>query len=303
MRGLLLLLALAACTPDFAAPSDVFDLRVLAVQAEPPEALYDPDAGTVQDVRVRALVADPRAPDGQALSAEASLCAPTDSQRCPSPPFLAVDDGRQPHAMNDGGIELSYRVDIGPFVAAAKAADKLQGLGGVRVMLALSVDDGDPHGPVHAAKTLLYSPIGTTPNRNPSMTGVSLTKSAQDAGTLLPDGTLELTPGVQIGLRPLLAPDAEEEYDTTDLRGNRVHLKEHAVYSFFTTPGAELDRDNADEPLDGGAPPDGLVRIDLVRGGGAGSACGVQFCGTMWIVVRDGRGGQSWLSFPWKSAP
>src|SRR5262249_15595545 len=43
MRALMLLLLLvAACTPDFAAKSDVTDLRILAVQAEPPEAQYDP---------------------------------------------------------------------------------------------------------------------------------------------------------------------------------------------------------------------------------------------------------------------
>ena len=46
-----------------------------------------------------------------------------------------------------------------------------------------------------------------------------------------------------------------------------------------------------DEPLDGIAPPDGLSRIDAFSGAS----------GTLWIVVRDGRGGESWLSYPWST--
>ena len=74
-----------------------------------------------------------------------------------------------------------------------------------------------------------------------------------------------------------------------NIRGNPVHLREQPRYSFFTTQGAELDRDDADEPLDGVAPPDGLVRIKAL---GAGP-------GTLWIVVRDGRGGESWITLDW----
>jgi hypothetical protein len=285
LRIILILIMVTACTPDFDSPSDVFDLRVLAVQAEPPEAQFDKSG--VDQVEVHVLAVDPAARDLATMTA--ALCAPTDSKRCGSGPQLPL-----PTQKHRAGDEFRWTVSLPKAVIEfAQNNDDLKGLGGIRVMLSIAVDDGDPHGPVYASKTLLYSPRGKPPNHNPLMTGVQLTRDGKDAGKLNPGDALALTPGVQIGLRPLLDPNAREEYDTTDLRGNTVHLKEDPVYSFFTTPGAELDRDGADEPLDGVAPPDGLARIQARSGGGSG---------TLWIVVRDGRGGESWLAFSWTTA-
>jgi hypothetical protein len=290
MRAPALALFCAACTPSFASPSDVFDLRVLAVQAEPPEAQYD--SATVQDVHIRVLAVDPLS-DGFATMT-ATLCAPTDSRRCETalgPQYSLGAVRRQ------GGTEFHADVPgflIKPVKDFAESDDRLKGLGGIRVMFAFSVSDGPgPLETVAGEKILLYSKAGGTPNHNPLLTGVRLTDDAQDAGTLDAGQTLKLTRGVQRGLRPILAPGAREEYDVTDLRGNQVHLTEQPRYSFFTTPGAELDRDGADEPLDGVAPPDGLVRIQ------ANQACAPAAVCTLWIVVRDGRGGESWISFPW----
>ena len=75
MRWLALLAVLCACTPDFQARSDVTDLRVLAVQAEPPEALYG--ANGVDDVVVTVLAVDPS--PHSAFSLAFDVCAPTDS--------------------------------------------------------------------------------------------------------------------------------------------------------------------------------------------------------------------------------
>jgi hypothetical protein len=282
MRALLLLAALAACTPDFAAASDVFDLRVLAIRAEPPEAQFDLDAGTVDPVHVTVLAVDPPRKDNFATMVS-ELCGQTDSRRCGGE-FPLGTQTRQ------GGETFSLDIVLpSGALDAGVAADALAGLGGIRVQLSVAIDDGDPHGTLWASKTIVYSPKGKPPNHNPLLTGVHLTRNGDDAGTLAPGDALKLTPGVEIGLRPLLAPDAREEYDTTDLRGNTVHLKEQPAYSFFVTAGAEMDRDSADEPADGVAPPDGLARIDAFNGAS----------GTLWIVVRDGRGGESWVSFPW----
>src|SRR4051794_41796023 len=78
MRVLALLLLLAACTPDFAAPSDVTDLRVLAVQAEPPEARFDPDAGVAEPVKVDVLAGGP-SPDAGAQAIQLQICGPPHS--------------------------------------------------------------------------------------------------------------------------------------------------------------------------------------------------------------------------------
>ena len=283
MRALALL-ALVACTPSFDAPSDLRDLRVLAVQAEPAEAQFD-ETG-VDDVQVHMLVVDPARSKAFALM-KWDICAPTDSRRCDGqygPAFLSGQESRQ------GGNEFPA-VTLSIPAAAVQAAlesDKLRGLGGVRAQFSLSVDDGDPNGAAYASKVLLYSKRGTPPNHNPLMTGMLLTRLGDPRGTLQPGDTLCLQPGEEVGLRPLLAADARETYTATDLRGNTITLTEDPQYSFFVTPGADFDRDTAIEPEDGKPPPDGLTRIEASAGSG-----------TFFVVIRDGRGGESWLSFPW----
>ena len=286
MRIIIIFGLLAACTPSFDAPSDLKDLRVLAAQAEPPEAQYDNNG--VDDVQIRMLVVDPARPSAFAQMSW-QLCAPTDSRRCDGqygPVFFSGQESRQ------GGTGFPVvTISIPPsVVAAAIASNKLGALNGVRAQFSFSVDDGDPAGPQYADKVLVYSPRGTAPNHNPLLTGLRLSREGADAGQLNPGDTLCLAPGVQIGLRPLLAADARETYTATDLRGNVITLTEDPQYAFFVTPGGDFDRDTAIEPVDGVAPSDGLTRIEAAAGSG-----------TFYVVVRDGRGGESWLGFPWST--
>jgi hypothetical protein len=281
MRALALLLLAAACTPDFASASDVRDLRVLSIQAEPPEALFDADAGTADSVSVRVLAVDPLQ-DAGVQSAHLDVCGPTDSGRCDQGPSF------------DGGtVPLAFTLP--PFDPRLLLGnDKLGDYNGIRVQLSFMVDDGAPNGPVHADKIVIYSPANAPwltapdckPNHNPALTDVRLTIEGADAGLFSDAGPLAI--GTEYGMRPLLAPGAQEAYCALDLRGNLVRLTEQAHYSFFTGPGGEFDADGADEPLDGGAPPDGLVRFTPHAD-----------AGTVWIVVRDGRGGESWTESRW----
>jgi len=273
--ALLALVCASACTPDFAAPSTVSDLRILAVQAEPPEAQYD-DAG-VDPVRVRVLAVDPR--DAGPIALHAQLCAPSDSRRCDGGPTL--DLGDQP---------LNATLLVPPeVVSQARNSDDLKGLGGIRVQYSFSVQNGGT--PVYGSKVLLFSPRGGTPNRNPVLSQVNLTRDGEPFGVARPGDTLVLPGGVEIGVRPVLADGSREDYVATDLRGNPVTLQEQPRYSFFVTPGGEFSADTADEPLDGGAPPDGFSRLTGHSGDGG-----------LWIVVRDGRGGESWAELRWTVA-
>jgi hypothetical protein len=273
--ALLALACASACTPDFAAPSAVTDLRILAVQAEPPEAQYD-DAG-VDPVQLHVLAVDPR--DAGSIVLHAQLCARTDSRRCDGGPTL--DLGEQP---------LSATLLVPPeVVSQARNSDDLKGLGGIRVQYSFSVQDDGPK--VYGSKVLLFSPRGGTPNRNPVLSQVNLTRDGQPFGVARPGDTVVLPGGVEIGLRPVLADGSREHYVTTDLRGNLVTLQEQPRYSFYVTPGGEFSADTADEPLDGGAPPDGLSRLTGHSGDGG-----------LWIVVRDGRGGESWTELRWSVA-
>ena len=238
MRAAIILAAicLAACTPDFEASSDVRDLRVLAVQAEPPEAQFD--ATTADPVDLHVLAVDPRT--AAPITLHAAICAPTDSHRCDEGPFITRDLGTRP---------LSTTLLIPPeFVALAQADDDLKGLGGIRVQYSFSVDHGDGSGTVYGSKVLLYSPRGGTPNQNPAIASVQLSREGLKLGEPVARGeTLQLPKNVEIGLRPTVTDASIESYVTTDLRGNPVSLKEQPRYSFFVAPGAEVDRDTADE--------------------------------------------------------
>jgi len=284
MRALeILLVACAvACTPDFAAPSDVTDLRVLAVQADPPEAQFD-DAG-VEPVQVTILAVDPRSP--APIEVRAQLCAPTDSRRC--------DQGQPIGDVPDAGLStaLPLTSDFPDFLRSVAQRDDLNGFGGIRVQYSFSIENGG--GPVYGSKLLLFSPRGGTPNHNPAVIGVRLTRDGVAYGRTdpSPGDTIELPAEVEIGLLPLIPTTICEEYVTTDFRGNPVSLTEQPRYSFFVTRGAEIGVDTADEPLDGVPPPDGLSRITAHSGDG-----------TLWIVVRDGRGGEAWARFGWKAVP
>ena len=275
--------------------SAVVDLRVLAVRADPPEAHVDLQKQTVDSVTVHVLVADPTAAGptgpGQA-TVDASLCFPTDTLLCdPGSPAL-------PRTVAKVGEVTLPPISIpAALVAAALQNDLLKGLGGVRVQLALTVATADPNGPVSAEKTLLYS-ASAAPNHNPVVLGLALTASAGQT-RLAPGQTLDLTVGTSIGIRPILpcaddaaggCPGGEEHYTATDLHGNQVALREEISWSFFSTAGASVDRDTADEPLpELQQPQNGLVRI-------AAQAAG---SGTFWVVGRDGRGGTGWLAVPW----
>jgi len=284
MRPLLLaaFAASAACTPSFEGPEIVRDLRVLAVQAEPPEATIDLSTGKAAPVQVRVLAVDP-APR-EAMTASGSLCFPTDSRRCDEVQNVSI--GAAQMVADEGP---SWTLQVPPAIIQAAVQED----GGVRVQLSVNVADGDPHGPVFADKVLLFSPPGGSVNHNPSIASLELTNDGAPAGTVLGGGRPSLPVGVPIGILPHLAEGegGAETYTTTDLQGNAVTLTESPRYSFFALAGADLDTAIADEPLPGTRPPKGLVRLTPLQAGP----------GTLWIVVRDGRGGIGWLAVDYQA--
>src|SRR5205814_4070478 len=214
----------------FEAASEVRDLRVLAVQAEPPEAQYD--ASSVDPVHIRILAVDPPRKNNFALM-KWDICAPTDSRRCLNGPIVPQASGSQSRT---SGYEFSADIAIPPGVVQALVGnDKLGGfLDTFRAQFSFSVSDGDPND-AYADKALVYSKRDHPPNHNPALTGLAVTRDGVPDPTVFVKGQLHLHLGVEYGLRPQLADGAQEEYDTTDLRGNKVHLKEQASYAFFNT--------------------------------------------------------------------
>jgi hypothetical protein len=308
-RGLRLaacgLSAALACTPDFQSASQVTDLRVLAIRQEVDggfaDAFVDLTKPSVEEAKVRALIVDPRARPG--LVAKGRICSPTDTGRCDGlPPFDPDPNQDPPFPAPDGGIaqEPVYTLNTDKVppevVAQALQSDDLKGFGGVRVQFSLEASDGDPRGPAMASKILLYT---TAPesmrNHNPEIVALKITQDGLDKGAVMHGGTFSVTAGVEYGVRPVLESGASgiEEYDTVDLSGNLVHLREEPRYSFFATTGIDFDRDDADEPLPGQPPPtNGIARFTASPD-----------CGSIWVVARDGRGGVGWIDVTCTTAP
>ena len=283
MKRLSLLLLALACTPNFQSQDQVVDLRILAVSAEPPEAQFDADGGSVDPVTITVLAVD-GARRAAPATLTAQLCQPTDTRLCDQ--GLSLPQGT---ISRDGGDEFSSTVEVPqPVLAQAAAANDLGAFNGIRVQYSFSVDDGDPHGPQAGDKIVIYSPRGGVPNHNPRLTGLQLTRAGVPFLIAHDGDQVTFNSGEEIGVRPLLADGARETYTTTDLRGDPVTLTEDPAYAFYTTQGAQFDNGSANEPVDGSAPPQGLTRFQPFFGSG-----------TFWVIVRDGRGGETWLTVSW----
>jgi hypothetical protein len=142
---------------------------------------------------------------------------------------------------------------------------------------------GDP-----AAGCLPLAP--RTANHNPEIAGLEVARSklADAPFAPLPAGPLTVAPGEVIRLRPVLAPGAEERYQTVEstLQGNDLVVVDHteeAVISWFATAGkfgAEQTTAQLTRTLDNSftvpatPPPDGRISV--------------------YLVVRDQRGGVGW---------
>jgi hypothetical protein len=129
-----------------------------------------------------------------------------------------------------------------------------------------------------------------TPNRNPELAGIELARSARADAPFqaIAGDSIDLAPGAEIRLRPVLGPGADERYQTVDsaLQGNQLIVVDHTeepVVSWFTTAGkfgsdqttAQLTRTLDNTFTAPRTPPaDGRLWI--------------------YLVVRDQRGGVGW---------
>ncbi|MFL5423539.1 MAG: hypothetical protein ACJ783_00780, partial [Myxococcales bacterium] len=232
------------------------------------------------------------------------LCAPSDTDPgCPPGSAVASDP--------EWGPQSSVRVQVpSALLRQSIAADPLHGLRDVRVRVVVRVA-----GAARASALLFFSSAPGPLNRAPAMIGLRTGRDGNPLQDLPPTGLfLQLSEQHTNALRPVLAPDALEDYDSVDLAGNPVHLRERVTYSFYSDATLALGRGltlrlgdvpvviyrglddfEADEP-EPGTPdtPEGLFLAVPIHAGGSS--------GIVWIVARDSRGGISWMSVPYSAA-
>jgi len=300
--ALAMLAGLVACEnqvqPCFTPPSVVNDVRILAVAADPPEARFDPVTRTADPVDLRALIVVPQG-ELQLGAVTWELCAPSeDFPGCPPGSAVASDPEWRPGK--------SLRVQVSPeLIQRSIAADRLSGLRDVRVRAVITVAGARP---ASGSGLLFFSNRPDPVNRAPVIAGLRSAQVGQPLEDIPPPVfELHMTVAKMNAVRPVLQPGALEEYDSLDLQGHPVHLRERITWSFFSSDDLALGRGlqiiagqlptvvyrgvddfEADEP-DPGTPESsqGLFNAVVVRPGDGR--------GEFWIVVRDSRGGVSWV--------
>lgn len=310
------LVALAACDTDFAPQYLVKELRVLAVRAEV-------DGGTAADatpgstVLLRALVANPH---GDPFTVRWYGCLPRGDEAAPScldeavlrdPARLATTAGVVPLGE---GETISVRVD--DYAAAVEAAlgfvldralsePTYQCLlyaempvvavveGGGRRELALkrvrvtpASDDPRIQGPPLAREDPQRPDY--VPNDNPVALAVlrSLTGGGSCAGGITVGPTDGAYGAGETALCGIAAAGSTQEYNVCDGAGEPDATREGISWQWYVTAGEFPDADGIGNATDN--------PIDFIRPAGAF---------TLWAIVRDGRGGESWLTREVPPAP
>jgi hypothetical protein len=299
--------------PNFQSAAEVVDERILAIQVDPPELANGapiPASGTAT-----ALVVDPTNPiasvayewrgcaipasTGRALAGYGSTAAGPSGRCDEKDPATFIEAGSAPLGT------LTLTTAFPPAVAALLAEPE----NGQPVMaLRLQLKVSSPAGFLYAIKDVALTrapPPDQPPNKNPVIMGVEF-----DGATLAPGDTASVTWGVCAAgaqkevtdwsvtnpvpakvcthtVKPLFDDLQSEPYQGTTLTGQQVATREALSFSFFTTHGSfsnattTLASDGSDLGLQTRWE-EPVAKKDFA---------------TIWIVVRDGRGGESWTQY------
>ena len=292
---ILFILATACALPDFTQEWLVDRTRVLAIQAEPPEA------ASGQLVTLSALVVDPNgepeaawvactmpvdcpdfeavqslaAADTSAMSAEELAAWQADAAAAG---FLGFGAGLSPTLVvsgvgappGDTGIPDTGLRDTAD-TASTDSGSVSMGSELVLIVDALPVGKalgdvtlGDPKATEVASKGLTVSD-SATPNQNPGV--ASLTVDGDDAATV--------SRGSSASLKATLTDGSAESYLDED---GETQTEEPTV-SYYVAAGSLMQSSAAaDEPEVSWTAPESAGTVNV------------------WVVVRDGRGGMSWAS-------
>lgn len=323
MRALRLLLPLVflvtACAEGQDDPTSVHDLRVLGMRFEPPEVLMpgcDPrllaaaaqlgsDGGVptvppqlqqllaryaAAPLRFTALVADPQGA-GRTLTYRLTACANRSDRECDAKgDSVVLEEGTFV-----GGEELSTTMAPGvrllddgqatPLLLEVIAQDTYKGLGGVRLPVVLEVSAPDTGERIFAQKLMVYS-CQFFPTQRQNVTPV-LPGLLWEGEPWPEDEVREHSGTAAVALTPEDFSALEEPYVVPSLQLQPVDLVESWKIAWHTSSGTMSTYTT------GGSNFAGEVGRHRVKWEPDRSATGPRDV-TFWLVVRDGRGGNSW---------
>lgn len=281
----------AACLAPQDDPSNVKDLRVLAISIERPE-IFSPvcDASALpilaQEVTYTALIVDP-AGGGRPLRYELFACAQPSDRTCEN-----RDDRVRVTSGETTAGELSLQLRPGTLLLEDGTAllqrviekDPYRGLGGGRMPLVLHLFAGEER--IYAQKLMVFGCAffpEMKANVTPLIPGLKLADEVLQPGT-----AREVTGGDGIALEPLDFTALQESYIVPSFELQPVHLEERWRLAYFADVGTFSPRESGGTDVSGEdarhrttwhPPADRTTPADV----------------NLWVVARDGRGGVSWL--------
>jgi hypothetical protein len=323
MRALslaLLSLFAVACVGPEDVPSNVHDLRVLAAKFDPPEvfipgcngkllqqllyqsqqdggidlnnpALRQFAAAAAKPVTLTTLIVDPKGA-GRSLRYHLRTCASQSDHACSTVgESLELTQGTTTAGELKLSVSLGAQVlaDGTPLLFKVIEKDDYRGFGGIRVPVVLQVAADDTGEDLFAAKLMVFQcPLveGMTPNVQPQLPGMTMA----DAGWPDADGGVLSVQGTHaVAMEPMDFSSLEESYVVPSFQLQPVQLQEAWKVSWYTTMGTMSPNTTGGTDFAGveGAHRNKWTPDDTVT-----AATDVQF----WFVVRDGRGGENWLT-------
>jgi hypothetical protein len=315
----IVLVAAAGCVPPQENPTTVRDMRVLGVSLEPPEVMLkgcdaslllglarpadggvpslDPKllAGLLQAAALpldfRALIADP-AGDGRALEYALRACASTGDRTCSNEgDFVELARGEA----GTGELQLWVLpaiqvLDDGsqtPLVLEVLNQDFYKGLGGIRVPLVLELSSPDGTERLYAQKLMVYS-CQLFPEREANLTP-HLPGILWEGEEWPEDVAKEYAGTASVELAIMDVAPLQEAYVVPGLTLERVELVESWKVNWMTTSGTMSAYVTGGTDFAGET---GRHRSSWSPDPSVTDAQDV----TLYFVVRDGRGGESWTT-------
>lgn len=312
-RALLPMVLALSCVGSTDDRSQVHDLRVLGVNFEPPELMAPPCASKPTDpaclftaflaysapVKMTWLIEDPKG-EGRALGYEVLACANQNDLKCADEGDFqqlasgTTDAGELSITLRPGITSLPDPDGGHPLLEEVQAQDGFKGAGGILMPIVIHLlgqgraDAGAEE--LFAQKLMVFSyPFFPTmkPNVNPHLPGMRFDDGGVWGETFLPQFSGHPDAGVK--LEPLGFADLQETYVVPTFELQPLTLTEAWKISWHADLGHFSPTETGGVGLDGN---EGRHRAEWKPFSTDRTEKDVTF----WFVVRDGRGGQTWIS-------